>query len=64
MFSFLKSKPKLKELIPDNFVDIHSHLLPGIDDGAKNDCAIDDFVIEDGSVNSLQLWGLQYWGLL
>ncbi|MDK2771860.1 MAG: histidinol phosphatase [Flavobacterium sp.] len=36
MFSFLKSKPKLKELIPDNFVDIHSHLLPGIDDGAKN----------------------------
>lgn len=36
MFSFLKSKPKLKELIPNNFVDIHSHLLPGIDDGAKN----------------------------
>lgn len=36
MFSFLKSKPKLKELIPNNYVDIHSHLLPGIDDGAKN----------------------------
>lgn len=24
------------ELYPDNYVDIHSHLLPGIDDGAKN----------------------------
>jgi protein-tyrosine phosphatase len=35
MLSFLKSKPKLKELIPNNYVDIHSHLLPGIDDGAK-----------------------------
>ena len=35
MFSFLKSKPKLKELIPNGFVDIHSHVLPGIDDGAQ-----------------------------
>lgn len=26
----------LKDLIPDNYVDIHSHLLPGIDDGAKS----------------------------
>ena len=26
----------LKELIQDKFVDIHSHILPGIDDGAKN----------------------------
>jgi protein-tyrosine phosphatase len=34
MLSFFKSKPKLQELIPDNHVDIHSHLLPGIDDGA------------------------------
>lgn len=25
----------LKDLIPDNYIDIHSHLLPGIDDGAK-----------------------------
>lgn len=39
MISFLKSKPVLKDLIPDNHVDIHSHLLPGIDDGAKT---IDD----------------------
>ena len=36
MLSFLKSKPKLKELIPNNYTDIHSHVLPGIDDGAKN----------------------------
>lgn len=35
MFSIFKSKPKLKELIPSDYVDIHSHLLPGIDDGAK-----------------------------
>ena len=35
MFNFFKSKPVLKDLIPDNHVDIHSHLLPGIDDGAK-----------------------------
>ena len=35
-FNFLKSKPTLKELIPKGFVDIHSHILPGIDDGAKN----------------------------
>lgn len=36
MLSFFKSKPVLKDLIPDNHVDIHSHLLPGIDDGARN----------------------------
>ncbi|OMQ12037.1 tyrosine-protein phosphatase [[Flexibacter] sp. ATCC 35103] len=36
MLSFLKSKPVLKDLLSDNYVDIHSHLLPGIDDGAKN----------------------------
>lgn len=33
---FRKAKPKLSDLIPKNFVDIHSHVLPGIDDGAKN----------------------------
>ena len=33
---FKRIKPKLSELIPKNFVDIHSHVLPGIDDGAKN----------------------------
>ena len=35
IFNLLKSKPTLKELIPEGFVDIHSHILPGIDDGAK-----------------------------
>lgn len=35
MFSFLKSKPYLKDLLGGNYVDIHSHLLPGIDDGAR-----------------------------
>lgn len=36
MLHFLKSKAVLCNLIPENCVDIHSHLLPGIDDGAKN----------------------------
>lgn len=36
IFNLFKSKPTLKELIPEGFVDIHSHILPGIDDGAKN----------------------------
>lgn len=35
MLSLFKSKPILKDLIPDHHIDIHSHLLPGIDDGAK-----------------------------
>ncbi len=39
MFHFLKKKVVLKDLIPSNHVDIHSHLLPGIDDGAST---IDD----------------------
>ena len=36
IFNLFKSKPSLKELIPKGFTDIHSHILPGIDDGAKN----------------------------
>ena len=35
IFNLFKAKPTLKELIPEGFVDIHSHILPGIDDGAK-----------------------------
>jgi protein-tyrosine phosphatase len=35
VFFFSKNKSVLKDLIPDNHVDIHSHLLPGIDDGAR-----------------------------
>lgn len=34
MIFFNKQKPFLKDLIPNDFIDIHSHLLPGIDDGA------------------------------
>ena len=36
IFNLFKSKPTLKEIIPKGFVDIHSHVLPGIDDGAKD----------------------------
>lgn len=45
MLFFKKNKTALKDLIPDNHIDIHSHLLPGIDDGAQT---IDDtiFLIE------------------
>jgi protein-tyrosine phosphatase len=32
---FSKNKPVLKDLIPQGHIDIHSHLLPGIDDGAQ-----------------------------
>ena len=35
MIFFKKNKPVLKDLFQDGFTDIHSHLLPGIDDGAK-----------------------------
>ena len=41
MFSIFKSKPVLKDLIPNDYVDIHSHILFGIDDGAKT--------LEDGN---------------
>lgn len=34
MISFLRSKPVLKDLIPEGHIDIHSHILPAIDDGA------------------------------
>ena len=36
MFSFFKKNKTLRELIPSDYIDIHSHLLPGIDDGSKN----------------------------
>lgn len=39
MFHLIRKKPFLRDLIPQNHVDIHSHLLPGIDDGAA---AIED----------------------
>ncbi|WGH76967.1 histidinol phosphatase [Tenacibaculum tangerinum] len=36
MLFFKKKEIPLNEFFPEGFVDIHSHLLPGIDDGAKN----------------------------
>ena len=36
MLFLKKKKIQLTEFFPDGFVDIHSHLLPGIDDGAKD----------------------------
>ncbi|OOV29281.1 histidinol phosphatase [Flavobacterium sp. LM5] len=36
MLHFFKTKPILKDVIPSNYIDIHSHLLPGIDDGATS----------------------------
>lgn len=51
MLFFSKPKPTLGDLIPDNYVDIHSHLLPGIDDGAKDH---DDTL---GLINSLRGYG-------
>lgn len=36
MFSFFKPKPQLKQLLDNSYIDIHSHILPGIDDGSKN----------------------------
>ncbi len=46
MLSFFKSKPLLKDLIPENFVDIHSHLLPGIDDGSKSMEDTENFMVQ------------------
>ncbi len=52
MIFFKKNKTILKDLIPDNHIDIHSHLLPGIDDGAQT---IEDTIF---LVNSLKNMGM------
>lgn len=37
IFSFFKKKKKnTKEVVPKLYTDIHSHLIPGIDDGARD----------------------------
>lgn len=41
MITFFSKKTYLTDLIPSNYIDIHSHLIPGIDDGAKT---IDDSI--------------------
>lgn len=53
MLSLFKSKPFLKDLIPNGHIDIHSHLLPGIDDGAQT--------IEDSNflISELQSMGFE-----
>ena len=33
---FRKNKKSITTFFPDNYVDIHSHLLPDIDDGSKS----------------------------
>lgn len=42
MFFFKKNSPTLRDLIPPDYVDIHSHILYGIDDGAKS---IEDSIV-------------------
>ena len=36
MLFFKKKVIPLIDFFPKDFIDIHSHILPGIDDGAKN----------------------------
>lgn len=36
MFHFFKKKSSITSYFPENYVDIHSHIIPGIDDGSKN----------------------------
>ena len=38
---FFRNKTNINSLIPSDFTDVHSHVLPGIDDGAKT---IDDSI--------------------
>lgn len=35
MFSFFTKNKYITDFIPNDYVDIHSHIIPGIDDGAK-----------------------------
>ncbi|WP_396175511.1 tyrosine-protein phosphatase [Flavobacterium sp.] len=53
MIFFSSKKPYLKDLVPSNYADIHSHLLAGIDDGAKT---VDESV---QLIHSLQSFGFE-----
>ncbi|TXD48914.1 tyrosine-protein phosphatase [Polaribacter sp. IC073] len=46
MFFFKKKEIPLIDFFPKDFVDIHSHLLPGIDDGAKNIAASIELILK------------------
>ena len=50
MLFFKKNKPFLRDLLSNDYVDIHSHLLPNIDDGAKS---LLDTIAMIKSLNSL-----------
>lgn len=51
MLSLLKTKYYLKDLLPENYIDIHNHLLPGIDDGAKTIEETDYLIMQMKSLN-------------
>jgi protein-tyrosine phosphatase len=53
MLFFSKKLPYLKDLIPPGYIDIHSHLLPGIDDGARS---LEDTLV---LVNSMAALGFE-----
>lgn len=54
MIFFKKKQLELKDFFPEGFVDIHSHLLPGIDDGAKD---IEDSI---ALISKLHSYGIQH----
>lgn len=51
MLTLFKSNVYLKDLLADDYIDIHSHVLPGLDDGAKT------FEDSLSLINSLQSFG-------
>ena len=54
MFFFKKKILPLNIFFPEDFVDIHSHLLPGIDDGAKN---LDDSI---ALIQKMSFYGIKH----
>lgn len=55
MISIFRQKPILKEILANWQVDIHSHLLPGIDDGAKN------VEISKSLLQNMETFGIKKW---
>jgi protein-tyrosine phosphatase len=53
MFFFRKNIPLLSDLLANDYIDIHSHLLPGIDDGSK------DITDSKNLINSLKTIGFK-----